>query len=116
MSELPFAARAAFAMYEYIPSDVLTWSFVSPPAGFRPGPRTGKYDVWIDDLPLVKEAKVPSEDGNEFEGRLLGVSAADLGVAIADEVEGRKLVGKHWSPVSEWEGDEAWASYFKLEG
>lgn len=106
--DLPLAARATFLMFE--DNETFKWSFVSPSARFRPGPRTGVYSVFIDELPLRKEPEKGSEsvDGNEFDGRLLGVSAADLAVAIVDEVEKRDKVGKHWSAVSEWEGDEAY--------
>lgn len=114
--DLPLAARIAFAMLEPIPAVTLRWTFVSPPARFRPGPRTGEYDVWLDEVPLAKEAGHRSADGNEFEGRLLGVSVADLGVAVADEVEGGKLVRRHWSPVGEWEGDGVGVGYAKLQG
>ena len=103
--DTPLAARATFLMFEGNSS--FDWTFVSPSGRFRPGPRTGKYDVYVDEVPLSKEATSKSEDDNEFEGRLLGVSAADLAVAIVDEAEKREEIGKHWSPVSEWEGDEA---------
>lgn len=116
-SELPLAARAAFMMFESVPRSAMMWSFVSPPARFRPGPRTGRYDVWVDELPLAEkqtDGRGRMEEGNEFDGRLLGVSAADLAVAIADEVEKKALVGKHWSPVSEWEGDGVFETYVRL--
>lgn len=103
--DLPKAARATFLMFEG--NESFAWSFVSPSSKYRPGPRTGKYEVFVDEIPLAKEASTKSEDSNEFEGRLLGVSAADLAVAIVDEAEKREKKGKHWSPVSEWEGDEA---------
>lgn len=102
--DLPIAARATFLMFEG--NDSFAWSFVSPSPRYRPGPRTGKYEIFVDEVPLSKEAKGSSEDGNKFEGRLLGVSVADLAMAIVDEAEKREKVGKHWSPVSEWEGDE----------
>ena len=102
--DLPVAARATFLTFEG--NNSFKWSFVSPSARYRPGPRTGKYQVWLDELPLAKEAKTPSPDGNEFEGRLLGISAADLAVAIVDEAEKQEKVGRHWSAVSEWERDE----------
>ena len=102
--DLPIAARATFMMFDG--NDSFKWSFVSPPGRFRPGPRTGKYDVYIDEVPLTKDAKTWSVDVNPFEGRLLGVSAADLAVAIVDEAEKKEKVGKHWSAVSEWPSDE----------
>jgi putative NADH-flavin reductase len=104
INELPLAARATFVMFEG--NTTFDWTFVSPSGRYRPGPRTGKYEVSIDMLPLAKEANSKSEDGNEYEGRLLGVSAADLAVAVVDEAEKREKIGKHWSPTSEWDSDE----------
>lgn len=103
--ELPLAARATFLMFDG--NESFGWSFVSPSALYKPGPRTGKYEVFIDEVPLAKEAKGKSDDGNEFEGRVLTLSAADLAVAIADEAEKKEKKSKHWCPVSQWEGDEA---------
>lgn len=103
--DLPIAARATFQMFEGNQS--FKWSFVSPSSRYRPGPRTGKYEVYLDEVPMLKEATSKSANGNPFEGRLLGISAADLAVAIVDEAEKREKVGRHWSAVSEWEGDEA---------
>ena len=110
--DLPVAARATYLMFENDKS--FQWCFVSPSARFRPGPRTGKYDVYLDELPMSKESKVPSADGNPFEGRLLGISAADLAVAIVDEAEKREKVGRHWSAVSEWEDDEPYPTTITL--
>lgn len=101
--DLPVAARASFLMFEGNTS--FKWTFVSPSARYRPGPRTGKYDVWVDELPMAKEAATESLDGNPYEGRILGISAADLSMAIVDEAEKQEKVGKHWSAVSEWEDD-----------
>lgn len=53
----------------------LTWTMVSPPVSIEPDqPRTGSYRVLIDDL-------VVGEDGRSR------ISAADLAVAVVDEVE-----------------------------
>ena len=104
--DLPIAARATFQMFEG--NESFDWSFVSPSALYKPGPRTGKYEVFIDEVPLAEEAKAKSEDGNKFEGRLRTLSAADLAMAIVDDAEKREKKGKHWCPVSEWDGDEAW--------
>lgn len=67
----------------------------------------------MDELPLLKNPKRESAGSNEFERRLLGVSATDLAVTIADEAENSKLVGKQWSPVSEWEVDEVVGTYVR---
>lgn len=104
LPDLPLAARAAWMMFE--DNESFKWTFVSPPPRFRPGPRTGKYDVFIDDVPLLEKAKEKLPDANEFDGRLLGVSAADLAVAMVDEMEKREKTGKHWSAVSEWNDDK----------
>jgi hypothetical protein len=99
--DLPLAARMGFMMFEGNTS--FKWTFVSPPAMYLAGKRTGRYTVWIDQVPMAEKAEAGSVDGNKFEGRLLGISPADLAVAIADEVEGRELAGKHWSAVSDWD-------------
>jgi putative NADH-flavin reductase len=52
----------------------LDWSFVSPPAMLAPGPRSGRYRLGGDALPM---------DGD----RPAGISVADLAVAVVDELE-----------------------------
>jgi hypothetical protein len=99
--DLPLAARMGFMMFEGNSS--FQWTFVSPPAMYLAGKRTGRYTVWIDEVPMAEKAEGDSVDGNKFEGRLLGISPADLAIAIADEGERRELVGKHWSAVSDWD-------------
>jgi uncharacterized protein len=53
----------------------LDWSFVSPPIGLAPGPRTGHYRLGADEL-LPGQGEQPA-----------GISVADLAVAIVDEIE-----------------------------
>ncbi|KAF4967735.1 hypothetical protein FSARC_4796 [Fusarium sarcochroum] len=86
------------------------WTYVSPSALYRPGKRTGKYEITVNDLPLKGE---PQGD-NPLEGRLLGVSAADLAIAIADEVETRKYIYQHWSATSDLSDDTPAPSYLTL--
>ena len=50
------------------------WTYVSPPALFEPGPRTGRYERGTDTL-LVDERGTPR------------ISAADFAIAIIDELE-----------------------------
>ncbi|KAF2730220.1 hypothetical protein EJ04DRAFT_545877 [Polyplosphaeria fusca] len=88
------------------------WSFVSPSALYRPGVRTGRYEVSVDDMVLEGEQK---EGESVFEGRLTGIAVADMAVAIADEVEGEKLVGKHWSATGDLSVDEPGKAYLTLE-
>ncbi|KAF1937899.1 hypothetical protein EJ02DRAFT_447170 [Clathrospora elynae] len=65
------AARTAYMFFDGNQS--FRWGFVSPSALYRPGKRTGKQGKDI------------------FEGRLTGISVADLAIVIADEVEQQKL-------------------------
>ena len=108
--DLPLAARASFQMFDG--NDSFRWSFVSPPGMYRPGPRTGKYEVHRDIAPLIDGP--PSTAPNRYEGRLGGITAADLGVAIADEVEKQEKVGWHWSATAELLEDQAVGSYVTL--
>ncbi|KAI7302451.1 hypothetical protein KC315_g16141 [Hortaea werneckii] len=119
--DLPLAARASFQMFDGNPS--FRWSFVSPPGMYRPGPRTGQYEVHRDTAPLIDgppntSGKTASDfsasGGNRYEGRLGGITAADLGVAIADEVEKQEKVGWHWSATAELVEDQAVGSYVTL--
>jgi uncharacterized protein len=50
------------------------WTYLSPPASLRPGPRTGRYRIGTDEL-LVDASGTST------------ISFADLAVAIVDEVE-----------------------------
>ncbi|EMC92925.1 hypothetical protein BAUCODRAFT_114956 [Baudoinia panamericana UAMH 10762] len=112
--DLPLAARAGFMFLEADTS--WRWSFVSPPGKYMPGPRTGKYQVVIDQVPFAPvEGKAGGEGGNAFEGRLLGISAADLAVAMVDEIEKPEKVHKHWSAVAELPAEqERVPSYARL--
>lgn len=104
------AGRTAFMFFDGNTS--FKWSFVSPSALYRPGKRTGKYEVSVDDM--VLEGEQQSAD-NIFEGRLTGISVADMAIAIADEVENEKLVGKHWSASGDISEDKPGAAYLTLE-
>ncbi|KAF5844261.1 hypothetical protein GGP41_002801 [Bipolaris sorokiniana] len=88
------------------------WSFVSPPALYRPGKRMGKYEVHVDDMVLLGEQQ---EGKDIFEGRLTGISVGDMAIAIADEVEQRKLVGTHWSAWGDISEDVPAPAYASLE-
>ncbi|OCL12643.1 NAD(P)-binding protein [Glonium stellatum] len=83
------------------------WTYVSPSPLYRPGKRTGQYQVTIDDVPL----QGPQTTLNIFEGRLTGITAADLAIAISDEVEQQQYVGKHWTAVGDLSDDTLVPSY-----
>ena len=78
------------------------WYYASPPPGYRPGRRTGKYDVSENYLPLD-----PGMDQNveDLDGKMLGITTGDMAVAIADEAEQRKKCWKHWTMVGSVEPD-----------
>ncbi|KAK7191707.1 hypothetical protein DPSP01_008064 [Paraphaeosphaeria sporulosa] len=103
------AGRTAFMFFDGNTS--FKWSFVSPSALYRPGVRTGKYEISIDDMVLVGE----EQEDSIFEGRLTGISVADMAIAIADEVENEKLVGKHWSAWGDISEDKPAPAYLTLD-
>lgn len=65
-------------------SDGLEWTFVSPPFDLAPGERTGQYRVGGD-------TPVFDADGKS------AISVADLAVALLDEAEKPKHVGKQFT-------------------
>lgn len=107
--DLPLAARASFQMFEG--NESFRWSFVSPSSTYRPGPRTGEYEVVRDVVPLLPETAAKDPEENAYEGRLLGISVADLALAIVDEVEKREKVGWHWTAVADLPGDTPVTAY-----
>ncbi|KAF1949061.1 hypothetical protein CC80DRAFT_581824 [Byssothecium circinans] len=104
------AGRTAYMFFDGNAS--FRWSFVSPAALYRPGKRTGEYRVSGEEAVLVGERK---EGESLFEGRLTGINVADLAVAIADEVEGERLVGRHWSAWGDISEDVPGKAYLTLE-
>ncbi|KAM5355042.1 hypothetical protein ACJ41O_001688 [Fusarium nematophilum] len=87
------ACRTSFMFFDGNTS--FKWTFVSPPPMYRSGTRTGSYEIVFDELPLKAPAK--GTDAGKLDGRLHGISAADLAAAIADEAEGQAKAGKHWT-------------------
>ncbi|KAF2682346.1 NAD(P)-binding protein [Lentithecium fluviatile CBS 122367] len=104
------AGRTAFMFFDGNTS--FKWSFVSPSALYRPGKRTGQYKISVDDMVLEGEQK---EGENIFEGRLTGISVGDMAIAIADEIEGENLVGKHWSAWGDISEDVPGPAYLRLD-
>lgn len=87
------------------------WTFVSPSALYRPGKRTGEYQVRFDELPLKGDA----EDPKNLDGRLHGISAADLAIAIVDEAEQQTREGRHWSAYADLSDDTPTPSYVTFQ-
>lgn len=103
------ACRTSFMFFDGNTS--FRWTFVSPSALYRPGKRTGQYQVWYDRLPVKGDISDPTN----LDGRLLGISAADLAVAIADEAENPTKVGRHWSASGDLTDDTPTPSYVSLD-
>jgi putative NADH-flavin reductase len=89
-SHFIMACRASLLFFEG--NMEFNWTFLSPPPGFKPGPKTGKYA-------LGKDAVLPVDGDQEppWEGRLMGITVKDLAAVIADEAETRKMEGRHWT-------------------
>jgi len=104
------AGRTAYMFFDG--NESFRWSFVSPPALYRPGRRTGTYEISVDEMVLEGQQQ---EGSSVFEGRLTGISVADMAIAIADEVEGRKLVWKHWSAWGDMSEDVPAPAYLTLD-
>lgn len=104
------AGRTAYMFFDG--NERFRWSFVSPSALYRPGKRTGKYEISVDEMVLEGERQ---EGKDVFEGRLTGISVADMAIAIADEVEEQRLVWKHWSAWGDISEDEPAPAYVTLD-
>jgi putative NADH-flavin reductase len=76
---IPGARAARDALTRLRSNTTLDWTFLSPPALLAPGERTGQYRVGGEQLLMAGAAPA-------------GISVADLGVAIADEIETPKHI------------------------
>lgn len=83
--ELAQGCRAQLEIFEH--DRTFAWTFVSPPWVYMVGPRSGQYRITLHDMPL--EDGVPA-----------GISIPDFAVAIADELQARRLVHQHWCASS----------------
>ncbi len=102
------ACRTSFMFFDG--NTAFPWTFVSPSALYRPGRRTGEYEVRFDVLPL----KGDENDPTNLDGRLHGISASDLAVAIADEADTQEKKWKHWTAFSELSDDKPFPPYVTL--
>ncbi|KAF2850844.1 NAD(P)-binding protein [Plenodomus tracheiphilus IPT5] len=102
------ACRTSFMFFDG--NTAFRWTYVSPSALYRPGKRTGFYEILFDELAL--KPKSPGHDA--LEGRLHGITAADLAIAIADEAEKQEKVGRHWTAYADLSDDTPHPSYVSI--
>src|SRR5579862_2756926 len=103
------AGRTTFMFFDGNTS--FKWSYASPPPMYRPGRRTGEYRVVQDVLPLDP----PDTDPSDLEGHLLGITVADMAVAVADDAESQENAYKHWTAVGSLMPDTPAPSYITLD-
>jgi putative NADH-flavin reductase len=89
-SHFIMACRASLLFYQG--NKDFNWTFLSPSPGFKPGPKTGKYEIGAEAMLPIDGSPTPP-----WEGRLLGITVKDLAAVIADEAETKKMPGKHWT-------------------
>ncbi|KAF2502667.1 hypothetical protein BU16DRAFT_448877 [Lophium mytilinum] len=103
------ACRTSFMFFDGNTS--FRWTYISPSALYRPGRRSGRYEVILDEIPLKSAVK---DNASDLEGRLHGITAADLAIAIADEAEEQTRVGRHWSAYGDLSDDTPYPSYVTI--
>jgi len=103
------AGRTTFMFFDGNTS--FKWSYASPPPMYRPGKRTGEYRIVQDVLPL----NPPDADPSNLEGTLLGITVADMAVAIADDAETQENAYNHWTAVGSLADDSPAPSYVTLD-
>ena len=107
------AGRTTFMFFDGNTS--FKWSYASPPPMYRPGKRTAGYEVVQDILPLRELPGDDDKGSRDLEGKLLGITVADMAVAIADDAESQENVYKHWTAVGSLEDDTPAPSYLTLK-
>ncbi|KAK5360766.1 hypothetical protein LTS03_005627 [Exophiala xenobiotica] len=97
------------------------WSFVSPPALYRPCRGGEEYHI-LEDLTPLKDTPDPrfysgwyKDDPKDIEGRLRGISTVDFVRAVADDAESKFGLQKHWTAWTELEDDTPLPSYVTFE-
>ena len=73
--------------------------------------RTGKYDVQLDTVPL----KGPQKTDKFSEGRLTGITAFDVAIAIAEEAKYRRHLNLHWTLSGSLSDDTPAPSYVTVQ-
>lgn len=113
------AARLTYMFFEG--STSWNWSYASPPARYRPCGGGEPYEISYDLLPLDNEPRSEhyqgwyKDDPKDIEGRLKGISLIDFSKAIADDVERKFGLHKHWTATTPLKDDTPYPSYVNLE-
>ncbi|PVH77483.1 hypothetical protein DL98DRAFT_423605 [Cadophora sp. DSE1049] len=113
------AGRTTYMFFEGNTS--WNWSYVSPPALYRPCAGGEDYTVSYDNLPLTAEPQVGhyqgwwKHDPKDLEGRLKGISTIDFSRALVDDAESRNGLHKHWTATTDLKDDTPFPSYVNFE-
>ncbi|OQV05090.1 hypothetical protein CLAIMM_09883 [Cladophialophora immunda] len=97
------------------------WSFVSPPALYRPCRGGEDYHVVEGFIPLREMPDLRfysgwyKDDPKDIEGRLQGISTVDFVRAVADDAESKFGLQKHWTAWAELEDDTPFPSYVTFD-
>lgn len=102
------AARTSYLFFDGNQS--FRWSYASPSPLYRPGKRTGKYELSMEIAPL--KGSPGGEDS--LDGRLTGISVPDFSIALVDEAEAQQLAFRHWTAVGDLSDDTPHPSYCSL--
>lgn len=84
---VPGAQAARDALAALREEKDLDWTFLSPPVGLAPGMRSGSYRVGGEEVLMAGDTPA-------------GISVADLAVAIVDEIERPRHVGRRFTVAS----------------
>ncbi|KAL6351893.1 hypothetical protein LRP88_14705 [Fusarium phalaenopsidis] len=113
------AARLTWMFFEG--SNTWNWSYVSPPARYRPCAGGETYTVSYDNLPLDDKPRPEhyqgwyKDDQKDLEGRLRGISLIDFSRAIADDVEAKFGLHRHWTASTSLADDTPYPSYINFD-
>ncbi len=113
------AARVTWMFFEGDSS--WNWSYVSPPALYRPCLGGEKYQI-VENLLPVTNTPDPrfysgwyKDDPKDLEGRLCGISTLDFVQAVIDDVETKFGLRKHWCPYTPLNDDTPLPSYVDFQ-
>ncbi|KAF4547618.1 Hypothetical protein D9617_39g039530 [Elsinoe fawcettii] len=120
-SSQPFVKAARVTWMFFDGDSSWNWSYSSPPALYRPCAGGETYEISFGDLPLWDKPNDRlysgwyKDDPNDLESRLRGISTIDFARALAEDIETRFGLRKHWTAVTMLEDDTPYPSYVTFE-